>query len=198
MTERRARDLVLVLAGFSALVATAVRARSEPGEAERRLFYAAHRLLPQSAYRIAWWPMQYGTFATVPTLALVALGRRRPRLSAAIAIAGTCAWVGAKAIKLIVRRERPHRILQGVRVRGKEESGLGFPSGHAAVSASITVAAVPYLPPAAGAAAIAMTGYVCWARMYVGTHLPLDIAGGAALGAALGSMANLILGVEVA
>jgi undecaprenyl-diphosphatase len=43
---------------------------------------------------------------------------------------------------------------------------------------------------------MAMAGYVCWARMYVGTHLPLDVAGGAALGVAVGSLANLILGVE--
>jgi undecaprenyl-diphosphatase len=140
--------------------------------------------------------MQYGTFGAVPALAFVALSRRHSRLAGTIAIAGTCAWIGAKGVKLIVGRERPHRILEGVRIRGKEEAGLGFPSGHAAVSASITAASAPYLGTVSGAAAMAMAGYVCWARMYVGTHLPLDVAGGAALGVAVGSLANLILGVE--
>ncbi|HEY7400251.1 MAG TPA: phosphatase PAP2 family protein [Actinomycetota bacterium] len=196
MTERRARDVVGLVVGVSGLIATGIRSRSGPGETEQRIFYAAHRLLPQSVYPLAWWPMQYGTFGAVPGLAFVALSRRHARLAAAIAIGGTSAWIGAKGVKLIVGRERPHRILGGVRIRGKEEAGLGFPSGHAAVSASITTASVPYLGTLSGAASMAMAGYVCWARMYVGTHLPLDVAGGAALGVAVGSLANLILGVE--
>jgi membrane-associated phospholipid phosphatase len=32
-------------------------------------------------------------------------------------------------------------------------------------------------------------------RMYVGAHLPLDLVGGAALGAIAGSLANLLVGV---
>ena len=171
-------------------------ARAELSEAERRIFFAAHRLLPQSAYRLAWGPMQYGTFGAAPALAGVALVRGHRRLAAGIALAGTSAWVGAKGIKILVGRERPHRLLHDVRIRGKEEAGLGFPSGHAAVSAAITTVAVSSLGPAARASAVAMAAYVSWARMYVGTHLPLDVAGGASFGLAVGSLANLILGVD--
>jgi len=32
-------------------------------------------------------------------------------------------------------------------------------------------------------------------RMYVGAHLPLDMVGGAALGAAVGALVRLLLGV---
>jgi membrane-associated phospholipid phosphatase len=188
--------VVGLVAGLSGLVATAVLARAELSEAERRIFFAAHHLLPQSAYRLAWGPMQYGTFGAVPALAGVALVRGHRRLAAGVALAGTSAWVGAKGIKILVGRERPHRLLQDVQIRGKEEAGLGFPSGHAAVSAAVTAAAVPSLGPAARAGAVALASYVCWARMYVGTHLPLDVAGGASLGVAVGSLANLILGID--
>jgi undecaprenyl-diphosphatase len=38
---------------------------------------------------------------------------------------------------------------------------------------------------------------VAFGRLYVGAHLPLDLIGGAALGVAAGSAANLIVGVPV-
>lgn len=37
--------------------------------------------------------MQYGTFATVPATAALAVARRRPRLALAIAGGGTAAWL---------------------------------------------------------------------------------------------------------
>ncbi|HYZ46455.1 MAG TPA: hypothetical protein VE712_02200 [Actinomycetota bacterium] len=37
---------------------------------------------------------------------------------------------------------------------------------------------------------------VCIGRMYVGAHTPLDLIGGAALGASAGLVANLLSGVS--
>ena len=42
-------------------------------------------------------------------------------------------------------------------------------------------------------AAIALASVVLFGRMYVGAHLPLDLVGGAALGAIAGGVANLLI-----
>jgi membrane-associated phospholipid phosphatase len=137
--------------------------------------------------------MQYGTFATVPALAAVALLKGRFSLAGAIAAAGTGAWVLAKAIKRPIARGRPAALLPHVRLRGKEEGDLGFPSGHAAVSAALTVVIWGHVPPPWRVPLAALAGFVPMARLYVGAHLPLDAVGGSALGVAVGSLTNLLL-----
>ena len=137
--------------------------------------------------------MQYGTFGTIPALAVLGLVRRRPRLAAAIAAGGTAAWTLAKAVKPLVRRPRPATILEGVRQRGSEKNDLGFPSGHAAVSAALTVVAWPHSGAGWRMASAALAGVVPFARLYVGAHLPLDVLGGSALGAAVASGVDLAL-----
>jgi undecaprenyl-diphosphatase len=42
---------------------------------------------------------------------------------------------------------------------------------------------------------VVLLAIVLVGRLYVGAHLPLDLIGGAALGIAAGSAANLIVGV---
>ena len=42
-------------------------------------------------------------------------------------------------------------------------------------------------------AALALGAIVLFGRMYVGAHLPLDVIGGAALGAIVGSVVNLVV-----
>jgi glycosyltransferase 2 family protein len=136
--------------------------------------------------------MQYGTFGTVPGLAAAMLLRRRPRTAVAVGLGGTAAWLLAKAVKPLVGRARPAPLLADVHVRGKEEGDLGFPSGHAAVSAALTTALWPVLPRPWRAACVGLSGFVSFARMYVGAHLPLDVVGGAGLGVAVGSLAKLV------
>jgi undecaprenyl-diphosphatase len=147
--------------------------------------------LPDGAYPAVWLPMQYGTFGTVPATSAIALARRRPRLALAIAFGGTAAWVLAKALKPIVDRGRPGTVLEAVSIRGEEEGDRGFPSGHAAVSAALTVVAWPYLSDGGRLSLATLSGFVPFARMYVGAHLPLDVVGGSALGLAIGCAVNL-------
>ena len=45
-------------------------------------------------------------------------------------------------------------------------------------------------------AAAGLAAFVSFARVHVGAHLPLDVVGGACLGVALGSAANLVLGAD--
>ncbi len=197
MTRRRISDAARLLAGLSGLAVTASLARdAEPAEAEVELFRHAQALVPDAGFPAVWVAMQYGTFGTVPALAGLAYRSGRRRLAVGIAVAGTTAWVGAKGVKWVIRRGRPTVLLRDVRLRGKEEGGLGFPSGHAAVSTAMTTVLAPHLGSVGTGCAVGLTAHVGWARMYVGAHMPLDVLGGAALGLAIGGAVNLAVGVE--
>ena len=107
---------------------------------------------------------------------------RSAELGVRLGLSGLASWALCKAVKARVGRGRPAATLDEVRVRGRAQSGLGFPSGHAAVSTTLAAVAAPALGPGgrAGAwSAVATTGL---GRMYVGAHLPHDVIGGIALG----------------
>jgi membrane-associated phospholipid phosphatase len=185
-----ARNLTHVFVGAGTLFGAAALARLPLSAFETRVFRSVNRL-SGAPYRAIWFPMQYGTYGTVPAVASLALVRRRPRLALAVGIGGTAAWILAKAAKPIADRGRPADVLGGVELRGKEVRDRGFPSGHAAVSAALTVVAWPYASNGWRTALAALSGFVPLARMYVGVHLPLDLVGGSALGLAIGSAVNL-------
>jgi len=189
----RRRGAIGVLLGTAGLLVSGAVARRGLPAAERDVFRAANDV-PIEAYPVIWAPMQYGTFGTAPALAVVAALRGRRRLAISLVAAGTLAWVGAKAVKRVVRRERPARIIPDVRIRGEDEGDRGFPSGHAAVSAALSTVAMPALSPAGRAGVAGLAASVAYARVYVGVHLPLDVVGGAALGVAVGSAVRLVIG----
>jgi undecaprenyl-diphosphatase len=184
------RDLAAVAAGIGGLLGAAALARRPLTRTEVETFRIVNAI-PDGAYPTIWAPMQYGTFGTVPLMAALALARRRPRLALAIGIGGTAAWVLAKAVKSAVGRERPASLVEDVSLRGAEEGDRGFPSGHAAVSAALTVVIWPYASAPQRAVLTGLAGCVPLARMYVGAHLPLDLIGGSALGLAIGGTVNL-------
>jgi len=187
----RARDVAGVVLGLGVLAGSAVVARRARSRTEIGLFRSANDL-PDGAFVPIWSTMQYGTFGAVPVVAAAALVARRPRLAASIATGGTAAWVTAKAVKRVVARGRPASIIDGVEQRGAEEGDLGFPSGHAAVSTTMTVVLWPEVSEGWRWPLAALTGLVPFGRMYVGAHLPLDLVGGSGLGLALGSAINLV------
>ncbi len=186
------RDMAGCAIGGAVLLGSAAIARPGVPAVEVRVFRVANEL-PDRAFPVIWAPMQYGTFATVPVLSAIALARHRPRLAATLGVAGSAAWFLAKAIKPVVGRARPVGVVEDVEARGKEEGDLGFPSGHAAVSAAITSAAWPYLSEGGRLAAVALCAWVAFGRLYIGAHLPLDVIGGAALGLALGCGGDMML-----
>ena len=61
----------------------------------------------------------------------------------------------------------------------------------------MTVVVTPHLHGRWKIVPVALLVIVCIGRMYVAAHLPLDLVGGAALGAAAGFAANLVVGVPV-
>jgi glycosyltransferase 2 family protein len=167
----------LVVLGAS----TGAARSAEVHDIERRAFRAVNDL-PSSLHPPIYVVMQSGSLGAVFVAAGVARAAGYQRLALTMAVAGTGVWGAAKAMKRWVGRHRPARILDDVQVRGNEESGLGFPSGHAAVAFCLTTLLAPGLPGPARPFAWGLAAAVATSRMYVGAHLPLDIVGGAALG----------------
>jgi undecaprenyl-diphosphatase len=180
----------LTIGSLAVFVGGALAVR-RPGvtDAELRCFQAVNGL-SHRGYHAIWLPMQLGSLGGPLAVGAVLAARGRRRLGAHTAAVGAFAWVAAKAVKPAVRRGRPAVAVAAARVLGQEQAGLGYPSGHAAVSAATTAVVVPHLPrrwrrPAWG---LALT--VGPMRTYVGAHLPLDVVGGIALGTAIGTAAR--------
>lgn len=140
----------------------------------------------------AWIVMQAGSLAAVfaTAAANTRLGRRRTAMWTAAV--GTSVWIGAKAVKPLVGRGRPEELLDDVIVRGARQTGLGYPSGHAAVAMTLAWSGLANRCRAPSGLAIAGAGVVGATRLYVGAHLPLDVAGGLAMGTLVGCGANAL------
>jgi membrane-associated phospholipid phosphatase len=185
--------VVLVVVGaVTTTVSAVVAARGVP-PAEADVFRRVNDVT-DAPHRFIALAMQFGTYGTTPVLAAVLWLSGRHEPAAMVLLAGSAAWLGAKALKPVAHRARPAAALAGarVRVRGPAQWGRGFPSGHAATAASLALTLgaalggwwwIPLVALAIG------TGY---ARIYVGAHLPLDVLGGWGIGVATGSAAILV------
>lgn len=180
MTATRAGVARLVVGGVGLAVSAAPVRRGRIGRREHRVFRTVNDL-PDWLHRPAWVVMQAGALGAAPVGAAVALTLGERRLAARLAGSGTSAWLLAKLVKQVVRRGRPNTVMSGVHHRGPECSGLGYLSGHAAVSMALILIVAPQLGRGRWAA-LAVTPLVGLSRIYVGAHLPLDVVGGASLG----------------
>lgn len=111
------------------------------------------------------------------------------RLAVRLLVGGVTTWAASKVLKPLTGRPRPMALLLGARSRGREASGLGYPSGHAGVA--LAIAAGPHLPRRARHAVAALAPIVGLTRIYVGAHLPLDIVSGAAMGLSVDAAVEL-------
>jgi membrane-associated phospholipid phosphatase len=194
LAPRHPSDAIRLVAGLLILALTARLVHHDRVAAlEVDLFRLANDL-PGWLYPPLWAVMQAGNILAVPIVAAAAGLARRFRLAVELAVAGGLAWLLAKLIKQVVDRGRPAAFLGGIHVHGPAAVGLGYLSGHAAVSVALVTTASPWLGRRARRAAWTAALLVCLSRMYVGAHLPLDVIGGAALGWAVGSLVHLLVG----
>ena len=192
-TGGRREDLVVLGVALVVLMVASLAAGFEPTSAEVGIFRAVNEL-PDELNSLVWPFMQYGTFITIPALAVVALAFRRFRLALAILLAGAGVYLLALLIKQLVERGRPGALLAGVPERESfAEGSLGFPSGHAAVAAALTAIVAAHLSTRWLIVALALGSVVILGRLYVGAHLPLDVVGGAALGVVAGTAVDLVV-----
>jgi len=190
LTDPRVR----LAAGTVALLVTAAaarRGRVGPGEAAA---FRAVNDMPGWLYPPAWVVMQSGALGAAPAAAGAALLAGDRELAARLLAGGTSAWALSKAVKHLVRRPRPAGLLPGTRRRGREPTGLGYLSGHAGVAVALGAAAFPRLGPGGRALTLAVVPVVGLTRIYVGAHLPLDVAGGAAMGVVIDAALSLASG----
>lgn len=109
-------------------------------------------------------------------LLLARLGRRRDAVLCGVSVGG--AMLGTALCKQMVRRARPELLPPDVEV-----SSFSYPSGHAAATAAVVVAAVltvrgtRALVPAAAVGGLLVVGAAA-AQLALALHHPSDIVGG--------------------
>jgi undecaprenyl-diphosphatase len=191
---RHPGDVVRVAVGLLLVVGCSLLASLESlSGVETGLFHAINSL-PSWLYGPLWLVMQSGSLAAVFVAAALATAFRRFRMAVELLAAGLVAYYGALGLKDLVDRARPAELVSGVVVRGHPATGLGFPSGHAAVSFALTATAVPFLARRWRRVIWLVPLTVGFARIFVGAHFPLDVAGGFALGFLVGAVVHLAAG----
>jgi undecaprenyl-diphosphatase len=121
---------------------------------------------------------------------VAAVALRRPTLALLVVLCVAAADLAATAVKHSVDRRRPHDAL-GVDTLVETPTSPAFPSGHASTSFAAAVVlsvALPRLAPAF----FVLAALVAYSRLYTGVHYPLDVMGGAVLGAAVATALLLL------
>lgn len=117
------------------------------------------------------------------------LSRRRRREWVLVGVGAVGAHAAAIAIKLVVRRARPHH--PAVTVNVGTPSALSFPSAHATSS---TAAAMLLCRATRSPLPLVVVPLMALSRLVLGVHYPSDVVAGALVGAAVAETATRVAG----
>lgn len=182
LAPRRRGALAALVAAVAVFALSALAVRPDRVALVEQLAFHAVNDVAWLSTAPVWVVMQLGNLLAIPVVAAAAAFARRSVLAVRLACSGALAYLLAPVVKDLLERGRPAALLSDVVVRDVSE-GFGFVSGHTAVAVALAVAALPFLPARGRALVLTLAGAVALARVYVGVHLPLDVIGGAALGA---------------
>jgi membrane-associated phospholipid phosphatase len=195
----RISDLVGAIAGLLVLFGCALVVRNgRVGPAELRVFRWINGLSDglTPAMRAAQF---LGVLAVGPIVAVGALLLRRWRLALAAILVTAGKLVAERIVWDFVQRSRPGTSIADAIVRGGSPThGVSFVSGHVVLVTGLAWIVTPYLRSAWRWVPWAVVLLVAFARVYLGAHAPLDVAGALALGSVVGGLANLIIGPPAA
>ena len=112
---------------------------------------------------------------------------RRPSILVLVAAADLAADGLAYVLRDAIGRARPPVVYPEPEALVRVPHQAAFPSGHAATAfACATV--IAWAAPRLRIPAFVLAAGIAWSRVYVGVHWPLDVLGGAVLGAAVGAV----------
>jgi len=192
----RGGEVAAVLGGAAVLAGSwwAVAVNREVPRWEARVFVAVNDR-PDALWPVVWGPMQVGSFVgSLVVVGATGVISRNPRLTLAALVGSQAAFWIAKGVKELAARGRPADLLREVQLR-EEASGLGYVSGHTAVSFALAAVLAPAIPRPWRPAAWALATLIGFARVFAGAHLPLDVIGGAGFGVLCGTFARWAFGL---
>jgi membrane-associated phospholipid phosphatase len=179
-------------------IATAIAVGPLPGW-EVNLFRVMNDL-PRQAEWPMWAMQQAGMVFALPTGAIIlwfVVRNWRPPV-ALVAGGIVFGWTAARIIKAYVDRGRPGALIDNVSFGWRTPiETYGYLSGHAVVAVTLAVVLSPYMPRWLRWSLYGLAAVVCFSRMYMGAHFPLDVIGGAAFGVVIGSSVNLMSGLRL-
>jgi undecaprenyl-diphosphatase len=152
-----------------------------------RAWAVTHRVYPLDQ---VMWALSVvgggGVLWMVMAIAMAAVRRLAWRDVGRVALAlALAALVADYTLKPIVHRTRPFLAMPEIPVIGGRPSDSSFPSGHTALAFAGAVMLTQVLPAGRVAWWVLATAIAC-SRVYLGVHYPLDVLGGAVVGAASG------------
>lgn len=181
-----------VSACLLAALSAAVRSHRVP-RWEQDLFTLLNHL-PAGLTPVLVLVMQLGSYPAVFVAAAAAVIARRIGTAWTLLLAGNLAYWLAAAGKATVARQRPSALLTDVVLRETITGRLGYPSGHVAVATALALVAARAGGPRWRRAAWVVIGLVAVARIHVGAHLPIDVAGGVLVGWLAVCLTRLVVG----
>jgi undecaprenyl-diphosphatase len=194
---RRRLDGIAVLVGIAIVAACGLVARDGTvGSLELAVFHAINGL-PDALSPVMRVAQLLGILVVGPIAAAGAALLRRWRLAVACLLVTAGKLAAERVVWQLVQRSRPGTTISDAIVRGgTPTSGASFVSGHVVLLTGLAWVITPRLRGRWRLVPGAVVVLVMFARIYLGAHAPLDVAGGVGLGLIVGGVANLIVSVE--